>query len=81
MLMTVASNQKSSLEALKVIKWCDQEFNANTVIGLSNISFRLPERTWINAAFLAMAASCGLTSAMYEPGVDVLMNVKELLTH
>ena len=76
MLMTVASNQKSSLEALKVIKWCDQEFNANTVIGLSNISFGLPERTWINAAFLAMAASCGLTSAIMNPGVDVLMNVK-----
>jgi len=76
MLMTVASNQNSSLEALKVIKWCSDEFNANTVIGLSNISYGLPERAWINAAFLAMAASCGLTCAIMNPGVDVLMHIK-----
>jgi len=76
MLMTIASNQKSSLEALKVIKWCNDEFNANTVIGLSNISYGLPERTWINAAFLAMAASNGLSCAIMNPGAEVLMHIK-----
>jgi len=76
MLMTIASNQNSSLEALKVIKWCNWEFNANTVMGLSNISFGLPERTWINAAFLAMAASHGISSAIMNPGVEVLMHIK-----
>jgi 5-methyltetrahydrofolate--homocysteine methyltransferase len=76
MLMTIASNQNSSLEALKVVKWCNREFNANTVMGLSNISFGLPERTWINAAFLAMAASHGISSAIMNPGVEVLMHIK-----
>jgi 5-methyltetrahydrofolate--homocysteine methyltransferase len=76
MLMTIASNQSSSLEALKVIKWCNEEFYANTVMGLSNISFGLPERTWINAAFLAMAASCGLSCAIMNPGVEALMHIK-----
>jgi 5-methyltetrahydrofolate--homocysteine methyltransferase len=39
----------------------------NTTVGASNISFGLPHRTGINAAFLAMAAASGLTSAITNP--------------
>ncbi len=39
----------------------------NTTCGASNISFGLPERQGINAAFLAMAASAGMTSAISNP--------------
>ncbi len=76
LVMTAASNQEASLETIKVINWSNKEFGANTVIGLSNISFGLPERTWINAAFLAMAMSQGLSAVIMNPGSQETMRIK-----
>ncbi len=76
LVMTIASNQKASLETLKVFQWSYKKFGANTVMGLSNISFGLPERAWINTAFLAMAASQGLSAAIMNPAVETLMHIK-----
>ncbi len=76
LVMTIASNQEASLEALKVFKWSYEEFGVNTVMGLSNISFGLPERAWINTAFLAMAISQGLSAAIMNPGAEILMHIK-----
>jgi 5-methyltetrahydrofolate--homocysteine methyltransferase len=47
------------------------------VVGLSNVSFGLPERRWINAAFLAMASASGLTAAIANPASEELMFVKK----
>jgi 5-methyltetrahydrofolate--homocysteine methyltransferase len=44
-----------------------EELKVNTTVGASNISFGLPHRIGINAAFLAMAAASGLTSAITNP--------------
>lgn len=74
--MAVSADQSAALETLKTIKWCAQQFGSRTVLGLSNVSFGLPERTWINAAFLAMASSCGLTHAIANPGSVEFMNIK-----
>jgi len=76
LVMTVSSDQKAASETLRTIDWCSDEFGCNTIIGLSNISFGLPERSWINTAFLAMAISRGLTMAIANPSVDLLMNIK-----
>jgi 5-methyltetrahydrofolate--homocysteine methyltransferase len=46
----------------------------NTICGLSNVSFGLPAREWINGAFLAMAISRGLTMAIANPSSEQLMN-------
>jgi 5-methyltetrahydrofolate--homocysteine methyltransferase len=46
------------------------------VLGLSNVSFGLPERKWVNSAFLAMAVSRGLTFAIANPDSVELMSVK-----
>lgn len=76
LVMTVSSNQEAALETLKLIEWCSREFGCGTIVGLSNVSFGLPERSWVNAAFLAMAVSRGLTMAIANPSSDLLMSVK-----
>ena len=76
LVMTVSSDQRAAMETLKVIDWCTNTFGCGTVAGLSNVSFGLPERSWINAAFLAMAVGRGLTAAIANPSVEMLMNLK-----
>lgn len=76
LVMTVSSDQKAARETLKVIDWCAHIFECNTIIGLSNISFGLPQRSWVNTAFLAMAIGSGLTMAIANPSGEMLMNVK-----
>lgn len=74
--MTVSSNHGAPMETLKTIKWANENLNCNTIIGLSNISFGLPERVWINSAFLSMAQAAGLTMAILNPSEEVMMNAK-----
>ncbi|QNU65270.1 homocysteine S-methyltransferase family protein [Ruminiclostridium herbifermentans] len=76
LVMTVSANQEAAAETLKLIDWCSKEFGCGTIVGLSNVSFGLPERSWVNAAFLAMAISKGLTMAIANPSSELLMNIK-----
>jgi len=76
LVLTVAANQQACLETLNVIRWSTNEFGANTVIGLSNVSFGLPERKWINAAFLSMAMSQGLTAVIMNVQSEETMHIK-----
>ncbi len=76
LVMTVSSNQQAAMETLKVIEWCSRDFGCATIVGLSNVSFGLPERSWINTAFLAMAIDRGLTMTIANPSSEVLMSVK-----
>lgn len=76
LVMTVSSNQKAALETLRLIEWCSGEFGCATIVGLSNVSFGLPERGWVNAAFFSMAIGKGLTLAIANPSSDLLMNLK-----
>ncbi|PID57768.1 5-methyltetrahydrofolate--homocysteine methyltransferase [candidate division KSB3 bacterium] len=74
--MTVSSDQGAAAETLRFLRWCRYDFGVNTVLGLSNVSFGLPQRKWVNAAFLAMAIQSGLTMAIANPGSEMLMNIK-----
>ncbi len=76
LVMTVSSDQEAALETLKLIEWCSREFGCATIVGLSNVSFGLPERGWMNAAFLAMAVDRGLTMAIANPSSDLLISIK-----
>jgi 5-methyltetrahydrofolate--homocysteine methyltransferase len=76
LVMTVSADQKAARETLKVIDWCTNEFGVNTIVGLSNVSFGLPERALINSAFLTMAIGKGLTMAIANPANELLMNLK-----
>ncbi|MDK2800188.1 MAG: 5-methyltetrahydrofolate--homocysteine methyltransferase [Clostridiales bacterium] len=77
LVMTVSSDQQAAMETLKLIDWCTHSFGCNTIIGLSNVSFGLPERSLINAAFLAMAMGRGLTMAIANPSDEKLTNIKK----
>ncbi|WHH57304.1 homocysteine S-methyltransferase family protein [Petroclostridium sp. X23] len=77
LVMTVSADQKAAAETLKVVDWCTNHFGCGTVMGLSNVSFGLPERSWVNGAFLAMAMGKGLTSAIANPSVNLIMNMKK----
>jgi len=74
--MTVSADASSGMETLTTLRRCAEELGVHTVVGLSNISFGLPERKWINAAFLAMASAMGLTMAIANPSHEEFMNIK-----
>lgn len=76
LVMTVASKPNAAAEALKTVAWCTDRFKCRTILGLSNVSFGMPERKWMNAAFLAMAQASGLTMAIANPADRDLMNIK-----
>ncbi len=71
---TVGANQNAALEALETIRYCKEELGLATVVGLSNISFGLPERQFINSSFLSLCIKAGLTMAIANPSQDLLMN-------
>lgn len=76
LVMTVAANPGAAVETLDTVAWCAEKLKMRTVLGLSNVSFGMPERKWINAAFLAMACARGLTMAIANPSNEELMNIK-----
>ncbi len=75
LVMTVSANQQAAKETLKMVEWGSHN-GFHTILGLSNVSFGLPERKWVNSAFLAMAVSRGLTFAIANPDSAELMSVK-----
>jgi len=76
LVMTAATNAQAPAETLKTISWCANRFQARTILGISNVSFGLPERKWLNASFLAMAQLSGLTMAIANPSMEELMAIK-----
>lgn len=75
--MAVASDAQAAKETLATLNWCKNTFRCKTILGLSNVSFGMPGRPWLNAAFLAMAQYCGLTMAIANPASVEFMNVKK----
>lgn len=71
LVTTVGANKKAALETLEAIRYC-KEMGYATICGLSNISFGLPGRGYVNAAFLTMAIQEGLTMAIANPSQELL---------
>jgi methanogenic corrinoid protein MtbC1/uroporphyrinogen-III decarboxylase len=67
--MALSADNRAALETLKALRMIREELGVNLALGLSNISFGLPDRTAINAAFLNMAVLSGLTCAIMDPTV------------
>ena len=72
---TIGANKRASIETMETIRYCKHELGLATICGLSNISFGLPERIFVNSTFLAFAIKEGLTMAIANPSQDLLMNV------
>ena len=75
LVMTVGAEPMAALDALDTITYCKEELGVATTCGLSNISYGLPERGYVNTAFLMMAIAGGLTMAIVNPNQDLLMNL------
>lgn len=73
LVATVGANKNAALETLETIRYC-KENGLATICGLSNISFGLPERSYVNTAFLTMAIREGLTMAIANPSQELLVN-------
>ena len=73
LVTTVGANKKAALETLETIRYCKQNGLA-TICGLSNISFGLPERSFVNTTFLTMAIQAGLTMAIANPSQELLVS-------
>lgn len=65
--LTVSAMQEASKETLLTIQGVREHFGLPTTIGLSNVSFGLPERRLVNRTFLAMAIGYGLDAAILDP--------------
>ena len=84
LVATVGANRMAALETLDTIAYCKNELQIPTICGLSNISFGLPERSFVNTAFLTMAICRGLTMAIANPSQELLMNAafaSDMLLH
>ena len=74
LVATIGANPRAALECYETFSYCKNVLELPTVCGLSNISFGLPERTYVNTAFLTMAIANGLTMAIANPSQELLMN-------
>lgn len=73
LVATVGANKQAALETLDTIRYCKRNGLA-TICGLSNISFGMPERSFVNTAFLTLAIREGLTMAIANPSQELLVS-------
>jgi 5-methyltetrahydrofolate--homocysteine methyltransferase len=81
--MAVATDPAAPRVTLETIRLVTEELGANTSLGASNVSFGLPERGAVSAAFLTMAITAGLTAAIMNPLASetiTAVRASELLT-
>lgn len=87
LVMPIGALGQAGNAAFRLIRRLREELRVNTTCGASNVSFGLPNRHGLNAAFLCMAAGAGLTSAIMNPlhaeemtavmGADVMLGHDE----
>lgn len=73
LVATVGANKMAALETLETIRYC-KSLGLATICGLSNISFGMPERSFVNTAFLTLAIQAGLTMAIANPSQELLVS-------
>ena len=65
--MTVSADNKAAVTTLKALKEIRERLNCHTSLGVSNVSFGLPNRDIVNSAFFALALENGLSAAIMNP--------------
>lgn len=74
--MPVGAQPDAVTLTLQAIRMIRDEFGVNMCLGASNVSFGLPRRHALNAAFLPMAMACGLTSAIMSTVTECVESVR-----
>lgn len=72
--LTVSAQQDQALETLKAVRMVREKLGLNTVLGVSNISFGLPNRPLITSSFLTSAMAAGLTLPIVNPNQQEVMD-------
>lgn len=72
--LTASAQQQDVMATIDAIKLVKQRLNLKTVLGVSNVSFGLPQREQLNSVFLAAAFGAGLDAPIINPLSDVVMN-------
>lgn len=72
--LTVSADSKSAEVTLETLRRVRDELRGKTILGVSNISFGLPRREHINAAFFTMALQNGLSAAIINPNSEGMMS-------
>ena len=72
--MTISTNKDNARETLKAVEYIRNELGVATVLGVSNISFGLPNRSAVNTAFYTLALEYGLSAGIINPLSDSMMN-------
>lgn len=71
--LTASAQQEDVLATVQALEACKKELGVRTVLGVSNISFGLPCRTYLNTIFLTMAMYAGLDLAIMNPSSEEMM--------
>lgn len=71
--MTVSSDSRGAITTLETVRRVRAELGGKTILGVSNISFGLPQREIVNAAFFTMALQNGLNAAIINPNSEAMM--------
>ena len=71
--LTASAQQEGATQTLQALARCKKELGVCTVLGVSNISFGLPCRGYLNTTFLTMAMSAGLDLAIMNPNTPEMM--------
>jgi 5-methyltetrahydrofolate--homocysteine methyltransferase len=75
LVLTVSAQQEEVQETLKAVRMVKEKLGVKTVLGVSNISFGLPNRELINETFLALALANGLDMPIMNPNAEGMMRV------
>lgn len=71
--LTASAQQEAVLETLKAVQMVKQRLGVKTVLGVSNISFGLPCREYLNTSFLTLALAHGLDLPIMNPNTEAMM--------
>ncbi len=71
--LTASAQQAGAVQTLEALSRCKRELGVRTVLGVSNISFGLPCRGYLNTTFLTMAMTAGLDLAIMNPNTPEMM--------
>lgn len=72
--MTVSTNKDNAKITLECIEKLTNDLGVKTVLGVSNVSFGLPNRELLNSAFFTLAMQKGLSAGIINPKSDAMMN-------
>ncbi len=74
LVLTASAQQKEVKETIKAVALVKEQLGLKTTLGVSNVSFGLPDRELLNRTFLAMALTAGLDAPILNPMAEAMVN-------